>query len=368
VLFLIVVLLEILFWMLVRQPVTTVLHSADGAARQLTALAIILEQLESERFESEGIRRLQAHLTGSRTRASAAIRRLRWLVELHDWEHNAFFAPFAAAVLWSTHVAYALERWRESFGVSIGTWLQVSGDFEALSSLAAYRFEHPEDPFPEILDPGNGATFDGVGLGHPLIPAATMVRNDLRLDRTTQLLVMSGSNMSGKSTMLRTVGVNAVLAMAGAPVRAQALRLTPLQVGGTLRIQDSLQEGRSRFYAEITRIRALADLAASKPPLLFLLDELFHGTNSHDRVVGAAGVLRALMDRGAIGLITTHDLAVTKVVESLGPRAANVHFEDRFEAGEIRFDYRMRPGPVTHSNAVALMRAVGLDVPDTKAD
>lgn len=363
--FLFVVLLEILFWVPLRARVTTVLHNADGAARQLTALAIILERLESERFESEGVRRLQDQLTESRGRASRAIRRLRRLVELHDWEHNAFFAPFAAAVLWSTHVAYALERWRSTFGDRVATWLQVAGDFEALASLSAYHFEHPADPFPEILDDHIPATFDGTGLGHPLIPSSAMVRNDIRLDQATQLLVVSGSNMSGKSTMLRTVGVGALMALAGAPVRANGLRLTPLQLGGTLRIQDSLQEGRSRFYAEITRIRVLADLAKGKPPLLFLLDELFHGTNSHDRVVGAAGVLRALVDRGAIGLITTHDLAVTDVVSVLSSRAANVHFDDHFEDGEIRFDYRIKPGPVTHSNAVALMRAVGLDVPDS---
>ena len=166
--------------------------------------------------------------------------------------------------------------------------------------------------------------------------------------------------MSGKSTLLRTVGVNAVLALAGAPVRAQSLRISPLAIGATLRIQDSLQEGRSRFYAEITRIRELADLAGGPLPLLFLLDELFHGTNSHDRLVGAAGVLRSFLDRGAIGLITTHDLALTAVADQLAPRAVNVHFEDWLEGNDIRFDYRMKPGPVTRSNAIALMRAVGL--------
>jgi DNA mismatch repair ATPase MutS len=168
--------------------------------------------------------------------------------------------------------------------------------------------------------------------------------------------------MSGKSTLLRTIGVNAVLAFAGAPVRAGRLRISPLRVGATLRIQDSLQEGRSRFYAEITRIREVADLAEGSVPVLFLLDELLHGTNSHDRAVGAAGILRALLDRGAIGLITTHDLALTSVADTLGSRASNVHFDDRFEAGEMAFDYVMKPGPVTRSNAIALMRAVGLDV------
>jgi DNA mismatch repair ATPase MutS len=169
--------------------------------------------------------------------------------------------------------------------------------------------------------------------------------------------------MSGKSTLLRTVGINAVLALAGAPVRAASLRMSPLALGATLRIQDSLLEGRSRFYAEITRIRELADLAAGPIPLLFLLDELFHGTNSHDRLAGASGVLRSLLDRGAIGLITTHDLAVTAVADALAARAANVHFQDWFDGTEMRFDYLMKPGPVTHSNALALMRAVGLQVP-----
>jgi DNA mismatch repair ATPase MutS len=168
--------------------------------------------------------------------------------------------------------------------------------------------------------------------------------------------------MSGKSTLLRTVGINAVLALAGAPVRAARLSMTPLAIGATLRIQDSLQEGRSRFYAEITRIRELTDLARGRLPLLFLLDELFHGTNSHDRLIGATGVLGSLLDRGAIGLVTTHDLALTAIADRLSPRAANVHFDDHFEGGEIVFDFRMKPGPVTRSNALALMRSVGLDI------
>jgi len=202
-----------------------------------------------------------------------------------------------------------------------------------------------------------------VQLGHPLIPAARMVRNDVELGEGTQLLVVSGSNMSGKSTLLRTVGVNAVLAFAGAPVRAERVRISPLRIGATLRIQDSLQEGRSRFYAEISRIREVADLAAGPTPALFLLDELLHGTNSHDRAVGAAGVLRALVDRGAVGLVTTHDLALTAIADQFEGRAVNVHFDDRFDGGTIAFDYVMKPGPVTHSNALALMRAVGLEVP-----
>jgi DNA mismatch repair ATPase MutS len=189
--------------------------------------------------------------------------------------------------------------------------------------------------------------------------------------------------------LLRTVGINAVLAQAGAPVRATALRMSPLRVGATLRIQDSLQAGRSRFFAEITRISEVVSLTrsggagragkageeepylppylphqANQPyvPVLFLLDELLSGTNSHDRLAGATGILRGLIDRGAIGLATTHDLALTTMVAQLGDRARNMHFEDRFENGTLIFDYQLKPGVVQSSNAIALMRAVGLDV------
>jgi len=364
--FLAVVTAEIAFSWPLRERVLKALHGADGAARDLDVLAVVLARLEGETFNAGRLTSLQGRLT----HGSRFIHRLHWFVELHDWQHNAIFAVLAAPLLWGTQLALAIEAWRRAHGRHVREWLLISGEFEALASLSAYRYEHPADPFPEIDAAGSRhATFDGEALGHPLLPAARMVRNDVHLGHrgsagsAPQLLVVSGSNMSGKSTLLRTVGINAVLAFAGAPVRATRLHISPLRIGATLRIQDSLQEGRSRFYAEISRIRELADLAAGPVPLLFLLDELLHGTNSHDRAVGAAGILGVLLDRGAIGLITTHDLALTEVAATLGARAANVHFDDRFEAGEIVFDYVMKPGPVTRSNAIALMRAVGLDVP-----
>jgi DNA mismatch repair ATPase MutS len=174
------------------------------------------------------------------------------------------------------------------------------------------------------------------------------------------VLVVSGSNMSGKSTLLRTVGIAAVLAQCGAPVRARRLRISPLAIGATLRVQDSLQEGRSRFFAEITRLRGIVDLTSGQTPVLFLLDELLAGTNSHDRRVGAAAVVKGLASRGAIGLITTHDLALAELASDLGVGASNVHFSDTFEHGEIKFDYKMRPGVVRTTNALELMKAVGL--------
>jgi DNA mismatch repair ATPase MutS len=186
------------------------------------------------------------------------------------------------------------------------------------------------------------------------------VRNDVALGGATSVLMVSGSNMSGKSTLLRAVGTNAVLAQAGAPVRASRLRLSPLTLGATLRIRDSLQEGTSRFYAELVRLRDIVRIAGGPIPLLFLLDEILHGTNSHDRRLGAAAVVRGLVQRGAIGLVTTHDLALSEVVGDPEVHAVNVHFEDRLDEGQMVFDYRMRPGVVRTSNALALMRTLGL--------
>jgi DNA mismatch repair ATPase MutS len=165
--------------------------------------------------------------------------------------------------------------------------------------------------------------------------------------------------MSGKSTLLRTIGVNAVLALAGAPVRVKRLRISHLSVGASIRTTDSLEEGHSRFMAEILRLKQVLELP---PPALFLLDELLHGTNSHDRALGSEGLIRALLDRDAIGLVTTHDLSLARVANALGPVAANVHFEDRLEDGRMVFDFLLRPGVVERSNALDLMRAVGLDV------
>jgi hypothetical protein len=356
-------------------------------SRDLDTLTDLLTTVERFAFHGDRLSGVQRALTSGGLAASRSVRQLHRLSEINDSQKNTTVLPLAlflygaysgrdwmiglamavggVLVLIRPHVALAVERWRRRHGHDVRVWIDSIAEFEALGSLAAYRYEHADDPFPEIVsrdNRSNPAIFDGVQLGHPLLPRASIVRNDVHLAGDTRLLVVSGSNMSGKSTLLRTVGINAVLALAGAPVRAQSLRLTPLAIGATLRIQDSLLEGRSRFYAEITRIRALAEIALGPVPLLFLLDELFHGTNSHDRVLGAEGVLRSLLERGAIGLITTHDLALTAIAIGL-TGAVNVHFEDWFEDNSIRFDYRMKPGPVTRSNALALMRSVGLDVP-----
>lgn len=360
----VVLILKATFTRVLYTRVSSVLEGVEGPIQQLDILSDALTQIEQLQVESPRLVALRSELVTNGVLPSRAIHELHRLADMLDWQRNAFFAPIAATLSWSTHIAAAIGRWRGRYGSRVPAWLRLLGEYEALNSLAAYAYEHPADPFPIFFEDAAAATFDGRQLGHPLVVAAHMVRNDVQLAPEVRLLIISGSNMSGKSTLLRTVGINAVMAMAGAPVRAERLALTPLSVGATLHIQDSLQAGRSRFFTEITRVRQISDLAGGQPQLLFLLDELFQGTNSHDRKVGATAVLRSLVDRGAIGLITTHDLALTAMAGELDGRAVNVHFQDEFRGDEMVFDYKMRPGPVAHSNALALMRAVGLSVAD----
>jgi hypothetical protein len=347
-----------------QAPLTRVLGGVGRPAAELRVLALLLARLEREPFEDARLRALQDSLVGPGGRASTRIGRLERITTRLEWAHNQLFAPVAFVLQWTAFHAAAIERWRAASGRAVRGWLEAVAELEALSSLAGYAYEHPDDVFPEIRDLAaeGGPLVHGTAVRHPLLAGA--VPNDVALGGDgPRILLVSGSNMSGKSTYLRTVGVTIVLALAGAPVRAARLALTPVHAGATLRIQDSLQAGKSRFYAEITRLKALMDLAAGDVPLLFLLDEILHGTNSHDRRIGAEAIVRGLVEKGAIGLVTTHDLALTELA---GPGAggvlANAHFEDQVKDGEIAFDYRLRPGVVRHSNALALMRAVGLGV------
>jgi hypothetical protein len=343
-----------------RRPFHRVLHGIDTPERDLGLLAGLLARVESESFTSPRLSALHQTLLTAGVPPSKRIAQLRTLVSWLDSTHNMMFAPIAFILLLRQQLAIAIDRWHAAYGPAIGEWLRALGEAEALAALATFAYERPDNPFPELAD--GGPVYDAEGLGHPLMAAAVAVRNDVRLgDGGPRVILVSGSNMSGKSTLLRSVGVSVVLALAGAPVAARRLRLSPLVLGATLHVEDSLQAGHSRFYAEILRIRAIADAARGPMPLLFLLDEILHGTNSHDRRIGAEGIVRALVGLGAIGLVTTHDLALTELPATLSS-AVNMHFEDRLEDGKMIFDYRMRPGVVEHSNALELMRAIGLDV------
>jgi hypothetical protein len=354
-----VVLVEGIVVLRLRGRVQAVLRGTERALEDLQLLSALLGRLEREEFAAGWLREIRGRMTSHRVEGSKAIGKLGTIVQYIYSLDNPILKALDIPLMYSVQWAYAAEAWRKEHGGAVRGWMDCVGEMEALLSLSAYSYERPGDVFPELLD--GPPCFEAEEIGHPLLPAANCVRNDVRVGGETVVLLISGSNMSGKSTLMRAVGLNTVLAMAGGPVRAQRLRLTPLQVGASILINDSLQEGSSRFYAEITRLRHICDLAEKELPVLFLLDELLQGTNSKDRLEGAEGVVRTLLERGAIGLISTHDLALTGIGGAAG-RLHNVHLQDEIADGRMKFDYKLRDGVVTKSNGIELMRLIGLDV------
>ena len=355
--FLIAFLISQAFALALFRKTRHILSALHARAHDLTLLADLLKELEHANFGAPKLTEIQATVKLDGSPASARIANLKRLLGLYENGNNTYIVPIALVLLWHTQLAMAVEAWRRENGPHIARWLTALGEYEALSSFACYAYERPA-----LVDPELTAliTVVATGVGHPLLTEASCVTNDVTLGGLVRLLVVSGSNMSGKSTLLRAIGLNIVLAWAGAPVRATSFKVGPVALGASLRTVDSLQEGKSRFYAEITRLRQIAELARQSKTLLFLLDELLSGTNSHDRRIGAQSVVEGLLKRGAIGLITTHDLALAEIGRELGDSAVNVHFEDHLENGVMTFDYKMRPGVVERSNALELMRSIGL--------
>jgi hypothetical protein len=326
----------------------------------LGSLHRVLAVYETQPFHAPRLIALTAAVRSEGFMPSRAIAKLERTLEWLESSDNWFVKLVNRFIFWTPLCMLAIEAWRKRHGNHMRAWLASVGDFEALSSLASFAYERPVCCFPTLQS--DAPALDAKGLTHPLLPHATAVPNDVSLDAARPLIIVSGPNMAGKSTLLRAIGLNVVLAQCGAPVCCASLALSPLVVGASITVQDSLQSGLSRFYAEIQRLKQITDLATNPQPTLFLLDELLSGTNSHDRRVGTEALLRGLLARHAIGLITTHDLALTEIAAALDNEAANMHFGDRFSAGELHFDYKLTPGIADSTNALQLMRSIGLEV------
>lgn len=360
-----------LWWLM--KPAAAVADGLSSATMSagVDLLAKVVAEIEAGQFEEPELVALVARLKGNAPGASAS-RGLSRLARVSDWNdsrHNAFARLLEIPALFSIQVAFAAEAWKARDGVRLRDWVDAVGELEALLSFAGYSFERPEDTFPEITEPAQQTIYEATGVAHPLIPRAVAVRNDVSLGSSLkpqgpspQVLIVSGSNMAGKSTLMRTIGLNAVLALAGAPVRATRMRISPLVLGTCLRHTDSLREGRSGFFTEVLRIRQICTLLDGPGRVLFLFDELLSGTNSKDRRTAAEALVRMLVSRGAIGVVTTHDLALTEIAAMLPGEVKNVHLQDHVENGQMRFDYKLRDGVITQSNALDLMRMIGLDV------
>lgn len=350
-----VLIVQQIFLRLAGRPAAEVLRRTESIRGECLILGAYLRRLESETVQSEYLSHLWEPL---RAGPAQALSRLEGVMDTLESRRNPLLGPFFALSLASFQLAYAVENWRARHGQELPKWLESLAEIEALLCFASLAWENPDHAWARLSPAGSGLRASR--LGHPLL-GAECICNELDLT-SVRLWIVSGSNMSGKSSLLRALGCNVVLAMAGAPVRAAEMELEPLRIAASIQLGDSLMGGISRFYAEILRLRQVLEEASGPTRLLYLLDEILGGTNSQDRLVGARAVIRRLFEMNGVGLVTTHDLALTELTEELGSASANVHFEDQLNEGVMSFDYHLRTGVIGRSNALELMRAVGLQV------
>ncbi len=357
-----VLVLQFGLWLFVRRRLTSDVRKVEELGRDLTHVANVLTVIECEVFDSELLSAITARLHDGTTPSSRLTKDLLRLCDLLEARRNQFVALLGPFLLYGTQVLLACEHWRQRHGLGLKHWIAAVAELEALASIAGFAYEVPNSPYPMFVD--TSLVFECVNISHPLLPAQAAIPNSITINDRQKLLLVSGSNMSGKSTLLRTMGISYVLGRAGGPVLATRATMTPCEVVVSIRTSDSLSSGRSRFSSELQRIQGLVDLVHTSSPVLLLLDELFSGTNSFDRFDGAVCLMQFVATATcAIGTITTHDRSVTKWAESQAS-LINVHFENRFVDGQMVFDYRLKAGASKRGNAKALMRSVGLPVSD----
>jgi hypothetical protein len=357
-----VAVVQVLLLATVGGAVGKVFAAVSRTQGALSCYGPLFAELENLHLDVSLIRDLRERMQSPHLRPSTSMRRFQRIVSWFELRHNGLIHPFVNAVtMWDVHCVTALERWQSTSGREVRAWLDALGELEALASFGALAYDEPDFCWPEVAE--GAAHFEATALGHPLLDAERRVANDVAIAEAGHGLLVTGSNMSGKSTLLRAMGLSAVMAMAGAPVCASELRLAWCRLRTSLRIRDSLESGVSHFYAEVAKLKAALDATAGDVPVLFLLDEILHGTNSLERQIGARWVLSRLLERGAIGVVTTHDAELCRLEPPLSERIEQKHFREHVEGGAMVFDYRLRPGPVQGGNALRVMRMLGMDVP-----
>ena len=325
--------------------------------RTLSAIENSLKLIEGRNFETIRLRDLREKLLNRERAASKNIMALRKIFEWLSMRHNQIYMLFNGFMLLDYFWLYRAEKWRSNYKMAVSSWFDALAEFEALSSMAAFAFAHRQYAWPEIME--NPYNFIGKNAGHPLIPDDKRVCNDFSLRGRGAVCIITGSNMAGKSTFLRTVGINAVLAFMGAPVCASELKLSVFRVFTSMRTKDNLEENISSFYAELLRLKMLLSEVEKGMPVLYLLDEILKGTNSYDRHTGAQALIRQLSTSTAFGLVSTHDLELGRMAEN-NDLITNFHFDSRIDEEEIIFDYKLRPGICHNTNASRLMEKIGI--------
>lgn len=332
--------------------------------RMLEVYADLIRQIENQPVESQLLRNLQQTIRTDTLPASAALKQLAYLVHQLEVRDNPFVIFLNLLGLWDLQWVFRLERWKANWQSAVRAWLGTIAEIEALSSLGALHFNQPDWVFPDYAP---GLSLQGVQIGHPILPTEKRIGNDLSMPLHGHIKLLTGSNMAGKSTFLRTIGVNLVLAQCGAPVCAQSFSCARVQVFSSMRTQDALSENASSFYAELRRLRGLLTAVqeasiSTDAAVFFLLDEILKGTNSHDRYIGAEALIRQLIRLGGAGLIATHDLELTRLEKDSAGQIENLCMDVQFRDGQLVFDYTVRKGSSQTFNAAHLMREIGIEL------
>ncbi len=348
--------------MMVRSRVLPIL-SGPKISNQMRMFSGGVALLRKQAFTSPRLIALQ-QATREPSNAIAAMDRVQSQFVILEQRSKEWFYVLSLLLAAGTHAAIAIANWKRANASAMKLWLATWAEFEALNALATYAFEHPENIYPEVLPDNAAATFEVTGLRHALLP--NCVPNDVVLNSDTRFFLISGSNMAGKSTLLRAIGTNAVLTLAGAPIPADSARMSPLKLSASLALTDSLADGKSKFLAEVERLHAILTVAstggAAEPAkVLFLIDEIFSGTNSLDRRTAAEAIIHSLIAAGAIGALSTHDLALTGIATPT-LHGINVHMASPNPDDPLAFDYIVKPGVNTSSSALAILRLIGLSV------
>lgn len=353
---------QILLLMLRSKDTAKVFNLTDKYKDIIKSYEKMLKLIENEKFGSSYLEELKGNLMDNKNKkACQQIGGLVRVVDMIAMRYSELYLIFNIITLWDYQCQISLEAWKKNTGINLEKWLTIVGEFEALSSLSLLNIDHPDWAIPKVFD--DICDYEAVDIGHPLLSDERVV-NSFNVHMPRGVLLITGSNMSGKSTLLRTAGINLILSYTGAPVCAKELRCSIMDIYTSMRVSDNLEKNTSSFYAELLRIKMIIEAAKEGKRIFFLLDEIFKGTNSRDRHTGARILIKNLIKEGASGFVSTHDLELGDLEEEDKGGVENFHFKEYYKDGQIYFDYKLRKGISTTRNAIYLMKMAGIDFED----
>jgi hypothetical protein len=357
----IVIILFLAVSSLISRKITPVYNQLNKIIGEINTLYNSIACVEQQAFQSAVLKSQQLVFTHDNAKASVAVRALKLILDRLDFRVNPMvFIPVNTFLLWDLQQIIALENWKEKNKHYLPYWITALAEIEALSTLGNLHFNHPAWAFPQFDE--NPGKLEATALGHPLIPENKMVVNDFSTNGSAQVSLITGSNMAGKSTFLRSIGVNMILAMMGAPVYAQRMRLSPMRVVSSMRVADNLEESTSTFYAELKKLKSIIEYVNNHEPVFVLLDEILRGTNSLDRHIGSKALVKQLIHKNAVAMLATHDVELAQLQQEYPANIHNYHFDAQIANEELYFDYKLKEGICQSINASILMKKIGIEL------